>query len=98
MFYLSIISRTILSLMLFEGALEPGMKPAIEPAEKTMAEVPRTNIVWHWEDRFSPGETIKIESWLNSVTNAVEETLGAYPFDLHFYIYRRSGSREPEPS
>ena len=58
---------------------------------------PRSNIVWHWEDAFSPEEQRKVEEWLNRVTGAVEETLGVYPFEVHFYIHRRDGSREPVP-
>ena len=60
-------------------------------------EKPATNIVWHWEDEFSKGERQKIENLLFNVTQAVEETLGVYPFDLHFHMYRRNGSREPVP-
>ena len=61
------------------------------------AQEPRSNIVWHWEDDFSPIEKSKVEEWLNLVTGATEETLGVYPFDLHFFIHRREGSREPVP-
>jgi len=60
-------------------------------------EEPRTSIVWHWEDEFSTAERGKVEDWLNSVTGAAESTLGIYPFPLHFYIHRRSGSSEPVP-
>jgi len=63
----------------------------------TFTEEPHASIVWHWEDEFSPEEKDKVEEWLNSVTGAVEETLGVYPFDLHFFIHRRDGSREPVP-
>ncbi|MCJ7717235.1 MAG: hypothetical protein MUO54_12055 [Anaerolineales bacterium] len=63
----------------------------------TYTEEPHVNLVWHWEDDFSPEEQRKVEKWLSSVTGAVEETLGVYPFDLHFFIHRRDGSREPVP-
>lgn len=61
------------------------------------AEEPRSNIVWHWVDDFSSEEQRKLEEWLNRVTVATEETLGVYPFELHFYMHRREGSREPVP-
>jgi len=63
----------------------------------TQAAEPHTNIVWHWVDDFSAEEQSKIEEWLISVTGATEATLGAYPFDLHFFIHRRDGSSEPVP-
>jgi len=60
-------------------------------------EEPRSSIEWHWEDDFSTMEQDKVVDWLNSVTGAVESTLGVYPFTLHFYIHRRKGSSEPVP-
>ncbi len=60
-------------------------------------EEPRSLIEWHWEDEFSTAERDKVEDWLNSVTGAVESTLGVYPFTVHFYIHRRKGSSEPVP-
>ena len=54
-------------------------------------------ITWNWEDPFSSIEKQKIKDWLISVTHAVESTLGRYPFDLDFYLYRRNNSREPVP-
>ena len=60
-------------------------------------EEPRSSIEWHWEDEFSTVEQDKVVDWLNSVTGAVESTLGPYPFTVHFYIHRRKGSSEPVP-
>ncbi|RLD54098.1 MAG: hypothetical protein DRI97_12145, partial [Bacteroidetes bacterium] len=60
-------------------------------------EEPRSSIEWHWEDEFSAAEKGKVEDWLNSVTGAVESTLGVYPFTMHYYIHRRNGSSEPVP-
>lgn len=60
-------------------------------------EEPNSSIEWHWEDEFSIAEQDKVEAWLNSVTGAVESTLGIFPFTLHFYIHRRNGSSEPVP-
>ena len=63
----------------------------------TYPEEPRTKIIWHWEDEFRTEEKDKIVQWLTLVTEATEQTLGVYPFDLHFFIHRRSGSSEPVP-
>ena len=89
MYFFSMISVAIISVVLSDRRIELPDNP--------MLEEPDVNIIWHWEDRFNPEETLKVESWLNSVTNAVESTLGTYPFDLHYFIYRRGGSREPVP-
>ena len=53
--------------------------------------------VWHWEDHFTPPEKAKIETWLKDVTNAVEATLGNYPFDVHYYLHRKDYASEPVP-
>ena len=55
------------------------------------------NIVWYWEDDFDSVERKKVERWLTEVNGAVEATLGVYPFEMHFHIYRRNNSREPVP-
>ncbi len=63
----------------------------------TSTEEPRSNIVWHWEEKFSAEEQEKVEAWLLKVTVATEATLGIYPFELHYFIHRREGSSEPVP-
>ena len=63
----------------------------------SVAEEPGTVIVWHWEDDFNKEEQNMVREWLTRVSLATEETLGAYPFDLHFFIHRRNGSSEPVP-
>lgn len=63
----------------------------------SFAEEPGTVIVWHWEDEFSIEEQDMVREWLSRVSLATEETLGVYPFDLHFFIHRRNGSSEPVP-
>lgn len=60
-------------------------------------EKPSTKIIWEWADEFNADEKAKITEWLERTTTAVEETLGEFPFDLHFYIYRRDNSDEPVP-
>lgn len=54
-------------------------------------------IIFHWEDRFNKKEKAKIKEWLNRTTQAVQNVLGNYPFDLHFYIHRAENSRGPVP-
>lgn len=60
-------------------------------------ETPHTELVWHWEDQFNTEEKQKIVSWLTQVSHATDRTLGSYPFELHLFIHRRDGSREPVP-
>ena len=54
-------------------------------------------IVWHWEDRFSRQEQQKLKKWLFTITYGVEQTLGIYPFEVHYYIHRRNFASEPVP-
>lgn len=60
-------------------------------------EEPQSKIVWHWEEEFESKEQEKVEEWLDKVTGATEASLGAYPFELHYFIHRRDGSSEPVP-
>lgn len=80
----TIIYSTILSLALINGSPDTGEKLD-------------TGIVWHWEDIFSSVEKQQVEQWLTRVHQAVETTLGIYPFEIHFHIYRQNGSLEPVP-
>ena len=57
----------------------------------------QTIIRWYWEDEFTPDEKEKVRTWLSSVENGVESTIGSFPFDLHFHIHRRTNSSEPVP-
>lgn len=61
------------------------------------SESPSTKIIWEWADEFNSDEKEIIVEWLVRTTVAVEETLGEFPFELHFYIYRRNNSSEPVP-
>ncbi len=87
MLFLSIIYSTIINICSFEE----------RSVSNDNLEESRTNIVWHWEDYFTSVERQKVERWLTSVATATEATIGVYPFDMHFHIYRRNGSREPVP-
>ena len=59
-------------------------------------ELPK-NIAWHWEDHFTPVEKEKLVDWLEQTTEAVQSTLGTYPFTIHFYMHRRDYANEPVP-
>ena len=89
MFSYSVISLVLFAAFLPESSMD--LPYDREPDE------PGIEIKWHWEDNFSSEEKMKIKNWLNSVSSAVEFTLGTYPFDLHFHIYNRGDSREPVP-
>jgi hypothetical protein len=56
-----------------------------------------TEPIFHWEDKFNKEEKNKITTWLNKTASATQQTLGNYPFDLHFYIYRADNANEPVP-
>lgn len=57
----------------------------------------RAELVWHWEDRFTAAEQVKLQAWLSDTSDAVQRWAGAYPFDVHLYLHRRDGAREPVP-
>lgn len=63
----------------------------------TACALPETRIVWHWEDTFSAAEKTKLQNWLLETTEAVEQTLGSYPFRVHYYLHRMEGRGEPVP-
>ena len=54
-------------------------------------------IIYHWEDEFKKNEKNKITTWLNQTALATQQTVGNYPFDLHFYIHRSDNANEPVP-
>ena len=58
---------------------------------------PPAEIIFHWEDNFNNKEKDKIVTWLNKTALATQQTVGNYPFDLHFYIHRADNATEPVP-
>lgn len=54
------------------------------------------DLVWHWEDRFSPAEKRKLQAWVTETTEAVEQLVAPLPFDIHIHFHRTS-SRSPVP-
>ncbi len=69
-------------------------KSAQEVAELVISS---PEILFHYEDEFTPGEKEKLEKWLIETVKGTERTLGKYPFDLHLYLHRSSNSSEPVP-
>ena len=59
--------------------------------------IPPAEIIYHWEDHFDKKEKEKITTWLNKTALATQQTVGNYPFDLHFYIHRSENAKEPVP-
>ena len=52
---------------------------------------------FNWQDEFSPDEQRKLVRWVEETHAAVEQLVGAYPFDVHIFFHRRDGAREPVP-
>ena len=59
--------------------------------------IPPAEIIFHWEDHFNNKEKEKIKTWLNKTALATQQTVGNYPFDIHFYIHRADNADEPVP-
>jgi hypothetical protein len=79
----------IVVILLFPGiSSQHGLSSRIKAYETALIKV-ETELIWHWEDHFTAAEQEKIQHWLNKTMVAVESTLGSYPFEIHFYIYRR---------
>ncbi|KUJ83371.1 hypothetical protein AWR36_005770 [Microbulbifer flavimaris] len=57
----------------------------------------RAELVWHWEDSFTAQEQAKLKRWISTTTEAVEQHVAAFPFDVHIFFYRRDSAREPVP-
>lgn len=51
----------------------------------------------HWEDDFSLKEKEHLQKWIQHVGNAVESTLGKYPFNVQVYFHRSRATNEPVP-
>lgn len=55
------------------------------------------DLVWHWQDRFSPTEQQKLTAWVTQTAGGVEDTVGAFPFDVHIHFHRQDNANEPVP-
>lgn len=51
----------------------------------------------HWEDDFKKKEKEHLINWIQSVGDAVEMTLGTYPFKVQIYFHRSTEIDEPVP-
>ena len=54
-------------------------------------------IVWHWIDDFSVEHQEKIKDWLREITLVTRQTIGVYQFDVHYYLHKSKGGKEPVP-
>ncbi|WOJ94294.1 hypothetical protein R0135_03810 [Congregibacter variabilis] len=54
-------------------------------------------LVWHWEDPFTQPEREKLGEWLDRTHAALVAYAGVLPFDVHLYMHRREGAKEPVP-
>lgn len=52
--------------------------------------------IWHWHSEFDTEEQKKLILWVQHTIHGIEDHIGAYPFDLHIFFYRRK-AEEPVP-
>lgn len=52
---------------------------------------------WHWQDRFTPVERQRLQSWVMQTVAGLERLVGPLPFDLHVTFHRRRDAGEPVP-
>lgn len=45
-------------------------------------------LIWNFESDFEKEEKEKLKDWIYTVVDATTETIGHYPFDMHFYFER----------
>ncbi|WP_345424551.1 hypothetical protein [Halioxenophilus aromaticivorans] len=57
----------------------------------------QAELIWHWQDPFSPQEKTRLKHWVSKTAAAVEQTVAPYPFDVHVYFHRMAGKGEPVP-
>lgn len=69
----------------------------LKAAKEATTGVIHNTIVWHWENRFEKEEVYKIKQWLGKIDEAVIDTYGKYPFEMHFYMHRSKSGNEPVP-
>jgi len=50
-----------------------------------------------WQAPFTSTEQARLTTWLNESIQGLESLVGPIPFDIHIYLYRRDGAREPVP-
>jgi len=53
--------------------------------------------VFHWTDSFSPKEKEKLSTWVTEVGDAVEKTIGTYPFEVQIYFHKTTQGSGPVP-
>tara|TARA_R110002050_G_scaffold204327_2_gene339748 strand:- start:58885 stop:59745 length:861 start_codon:yes stop_codon:yes gene_type:complete len=91
-----IVSVVLLSFGIYNPVFSVKSKSSISNNNRSISK-PLANVKWHWMDDFNPSEVTQIKRWLATVNKAVFQTLGQYPFDLHYYIHRSQRGEEPVP-
>jgi len=52
---------------------------------------------FHWEDTFSSAERQSLSAWVADTHHALQQVVGPLKFDIHIYMHRSDGAREPVP-
>jgi hypothetical protein len=81
----------------FPNTDDESFKVFHEHSDRSTGVINPAEIIFHWEDDFNKKEQDKIKTWLNKTALATQQTVGNYPFDIHFYIHRSDDAREPVP-
>ncbi len=54
-------------------------------------------LIWSWEGEFTTGEQEKVKDWITEVSEATNNTLGQYGFDVYVNIIRSNSKNRPVP-
>lgn len=67
-----------------------------EPREQESLVEPK-ELVWHWEDEFTPDQKEKVQVWVDSVWNGITRYYGPYPLQVHIFMHASPGSKSAIP-
>ena len=56
-----------------------------------------SELIWHWESKFSEKEKQKLQTWITRVHDAITKRFGQYPFPIHIYFHKARWASEPVP-
>ena len=60
--------------------------------ESTVEPEKKQQVRFVYEDHFSPEEKLKLEEWINFTSEAAQEVLGEFPFDLSYHFHREDSA------
>ncbi len=66
-------------------------------SSQVFAQGKKTQYRYVWEDSFTDKQKAKVKIWVDSVANSVQRTLGKFPFDITFTIFKYPNASEPVP-